>query len=191
MARHRFASATRGTGGLVANERRITLSDPIKPGTGSGKRRLEQQSLEPNCLGCGMLIELEKRQTRAEERIAKAEADVVTNSSRISAAELNAAHLAGVVEGLPNLIDAKFDSLISVLKTRDSISNSMRLGHDIENSSPPPRHGQAEVRAKDYRLRVSQWVLVLAIIVGAVTYSVVEVASSWGPPKKPPAIISK
>lgn len=164
------------------------MSEQIKPG--SGKRRLEQSDTQPNCLGCGMLIELEKRQTRTEERVKKSEDDVTTLSGRISGAELNAARLEGIVSGLPDLIDAKFDALISVIKTRDSIASNMRNGNDIENSTPP-RRGQAEVRAKDYRLRVSQWVIVLAIIVGAVTYSVVEVASSWGPPKKPPALISK
>lgn len=187
MVRYRLTPATRGAGGLVSNGRRIQLSDPIKPGTGSGKRRLEQHAPEPNCLGCGMLIELEKR-------ITKTEGDVSAVSGRISHAELNAARLEGIIEGLPDLIDAKFSGLEraihTLIRTRDNVSHSMRTGRDIENSTPPGRN-QAEVRAKDYRLRVSQWVIVLAIIVGAVTYSVVEVASSWGPPKKPPVLISK
>jgi hypothetical protein len=136
-----------------------------------------------------MITQLEKRQTKTEEHSARTDSEVATLSSRISSAELNAARLAGVVEGLPDLIDAKFNSLIFALKTRDEIERNMRMGHDIENTSPPPSRGQAEVRAKDYRLRLSQWVLVLAIIVGSVTYTVVRIAESWGPPTKPPAII--
>lgn len=161
----------------MSHGRSIKLSDQIKPGTGSGKRRLEQNAPEPNCLGCGMIIELERRITRTE-------GDLHIANQRISHSELNAARLEGIIEGLPDLIDAKFNALITVLKTRDSISNSIRLGQDIENSSPPPKHGQSDLKLPmGARLRGSQWFVGIVMVIIALISGVAYTAAKWGPPE--------
>jgi hypothetical protein len=90
--------------------------------------------------------------------------------------EAAVARVAGAVDMIPKLIDAKFDAMISVLKTRDSIIAATRSGKDVEGKTPKPelKFGQASIRASSSTIVLV--VLVLTLVGGGIAGTAYVVA---------------
>jgi anti-sigma factor RsiW len=88
------------------------------------------------------------------------------------------ARVAGTVDMIPKLIDVKFDSLIGVLKTRDSIAAAMRSGRDLETKTPTGKP-MPELSIGTVRARAPAWLygalvtLALVLVAAVATVGVV------------------
>lgn len=102
---------------------------------------------------------------------------------RMAQTEAAVARVAGNVELIPQLIDSKFDAIIAVLKTRDSIGSAMRRGADLESRTPS---GRPEVKFGSASLKAStativSVVLMLILLGGGIAGSA-YVLGEWGRP---------
>ena len=138
------------------------------------------------CPGCVELSELRHRVDSVAYRVDEAENMTEAISGRVSQVELAAARMGGVLDQIPGLIDAKFDALIQVLKTRDSVMAATARGKDPRESTPTSK--LPELKAGPVALRGPVWlvlavVIVLALVLGGLAAGA-YVAAQWGPPAR-------
>lgn len=134
------------------------------------QRKADSLPSVPTCENCQFARRFEEFCERTEGRLTAGDLRMAGNEAAI-------ARVAGAVDTIPDVINAKFDSLITVLKTRDSIIAAERAGKDIENKTPKPelKFGQASIRASASTIVLV--VLVLTLVGGGIAgtaYVVVE-----------------
>ena len=111
-------------------------------------------SVQKSCADCYLTRDFVAFRESVEERMRDGDYRMAQNEAAI-------AKVSGAVELIPELIDAKFESLITVLKTRDSVIRSMRGGFDIERETP--RSPELKIPGV-FSLRASAQTIVMVVI---------------------------
>lgn len=152
------------------NEQRDSMSETQR------RRRLPSV---PNCENCHIARDYIAFREQTEERLTAGDLRMASNEAAI-------ARVAGAVDAIPKLIDAKFDSLIMVMKTRDSAAALVRSGRsqDLTPSGKPSElklpGGISWTTSSGALSRVMSTVL-LAIVMGCAVLGGAYVAMRWGP----------